>query len=225
MTVTSSAAGAVNTDPTLRAAEAVAAESALVDFWFDPLCPWAWITSRWMLEVSQVRPVTTRWHVMSLALLNEGRDLSESYREQLQQAWGPVRIVVAAQQAHGDDVALPLYTAMGNRFHREKLPKDRPTLEAALAEVGLPTELADAAQSTQYDAQVRASHERGMGPVGLEVGTPVLHLEGAAIFGPVVTPIPRGEEAGRLWDGVRLVMSTDGFFELKRTRDRAPNFD
>ncbi len=197
-----------------------------VDFWFDPLCPWAWITSRWMLEVQQVRPVQVRWHVMSLAVLNEGKtDLSERYAELMKQAWGPVRVAIAAEQRFGPDVLSPLYTALGTRFHHEKLPRDRATVEAALAEAGLPTDLADAMESTEYDEALRASHAEGIERVGYDVGTPIISMNGTSIFGPVVTPIPRGEAAAKLWDGVNLVTQTDGFFELKRSRTRDPIFD
>jgi protein-disulfide isomerase-like protein with CxxC motif len=197
-----------------------------VDFWFDPLCPWAWITSRWMLEVQQVRPVQVRWHVMSLAVLNEGKtDMSERYVELMKQAWGPVRVAIAAEQRFGPEVLGPLYTALGTRFHHEKLPRDRATVEAALAEAGLPTDLADAMESTEYDEALRASHAEGIERVGYEVGTPIISMNGTSIFGPVVTPIPRGEAAARLWDGVNLVTQTDGFFELKRSRTRDPIFD
>jgi protein-disulfide isomerase-like protein with CxxC motif len=197
-----------------------------VDFWFDPLCPWAWITSRWMLEVQQVRPVQLHWHVMSLAVLNEGKtDMPERYVELMKQAWGPVRVVIAAEQRFGPEVLGPLYTALGTRFHQEKLPRDRATVEAALAEAGLPTDLADAMESTEYDEALRASHTEGIERVGYEVGTPILSMNGTSIFGPVVTPIPRGEAAAKLWDGVNLVTQTDGFFELKRSRTRDPIFD
>jgi protein-disulfide isomerase-like protein with CxxC motif len=197
-----------------------------VDFWFDPLCPWAWITSRWMLEVQQVRPVQVRWHVMSLAVLNEGKtDMPERYVELMKQAWGPVRVAIAAEQRFGPDVLGPLYTALGTRFHHEKLPRDRATVEAALAEAGLPTDLADAMESTEYDEALRASHAEGIERVGYEVGTPIISMNGTSIFGPVVTPIPRGEAAAKLWDGVNLVTQTDGFFELKRSRTRDPIFD
>jgi 2-hydroxychromene-2-carboxylate isomerase len=195
------------------------------DFWFDPRCPFAWITSRWILEVEQVRDVDVRWHVMSLAYLNEDRDLAPDYRKVMDAAWGPARVVTAAVQAHGDAVALPLYTALGTRFHHEKLPRDRETIESALAEVGLPLDLADAMTTDEYDEAMKASHHAGMDQVGLEVGTPVISVEGVALFGPVVSPAPRGESAGRLWDGLRLVAGTDGFFELKRTRTRDPVFD
>jgi 2-hydroxychromene-2-carboxylate isomerase len=208
-----------------KATDVTESATATADFWFDPLCPWAWIASRWMLEVEQVRDVTTRWHIMSLAYLNADRELPEEYQKVMAEAWGPVRVVTAAVAAHGDKVALPLYTALGNRFHHEKLPKDRATIEAALAEVGLPLELVDAMDSDAYDEDLKASHHAGMDQVGFEVGTPVIATEGVAFFGPVMSPIPRGEAAGLLWDGVRLVAGTDGFFELKRSRTRDPIFD
>ncbi len=201
-------------------------EPTRVDFWFDPLCPWAWITSRWMLEVEKVRPVAPHWHVMSLAVLNEGKEgMPERYQELMAQAWGPVRVCIAAEQKFGPDVLLPLYTALGTRFHIEQAPKDRATVEAALAEAGLPTELADAMDDSSYDEALRASHHDGMDRVGYEVGTPVISVSGVSFFGPVITPIPRGDDAARLWDGVLAVAGTDGFFELKRSRTRDPIFD
>jgi 2-hydroxychromene-2-carboxylate isomerase len=199
---------------------------AQVDFWFDPICPWAWITSRWILEVQKVRPITVTWHVMSLSVLNEGKDdLPERYRELLQTGWGPVRVLIAAEQAHGSEVLGPLYTALGTRFHLEKAPRDRETITAALAEAGLPASLADAMDSTGYDEALRASHAEGIDRVGYDVGTPVVMVNGMSVFGPVVSPIPRGEAAARLWDGVLLIAGTDGFFELKRSRTRDPIFD
>lgn len=196
-----------------------------IDFWFDPICPWAWITSRWVLEVEQVRDVTTRWHVMSLSMLNEGRDLSPDYKESMRRAIGPVRICTAARIEYGEEIVLPLYTALGTRFHNRHEPRELDTVKAALADAGLPESLVEAADSEKYDDALRASHDDGMNRVGLEVGTPVIAVGDTAFFGPVVTPIPRGEAAGRLWDGVLLVANTDGFFELKRTRDRKPSFE
>ncbi|GAA2389469.1 DsbA family protein [Streptomyces glaucosporus] len=202
------------------------------DFWFDPLCPWAWMTSRWMLEVEKVRPVEVRWHVMSLAVLNENRldELPQDYAEMLRTAWGPVRVLIAAEQKHGAEVLGPLYTAIGTRFHNQGRPNERGTIVDALAEVGLPAELADAADTDAYDERLRASHEEGIGLVGQDVGTPVIAVPGAdgkqvAFFGPVVTPAPKGEAAARLWDGTLLVASTPGFYELKRTRTEGPRFD
>jgi protein-disulfide isomerase-like protein with CxxC motif len=200
-------------------------ERDVADFWFDPLCPWAWLTSRWMLEVEQVRPVDVRWHVMSLAVLNEGRDLSEDYRALMDKAWGPVRVVIAAQQKFGDDVVLPLYTAMGHRLHPGGNKDYDAVIVEALAEVGLPAALAGAASTDVYDEALRASHAEGIGLVGEDVGTPVIAVNGFAFFGPVVTPAPKGEAAAKLWDGCLLVSATPGFFELKRTRTLRPVFD
>ncbi len=205
-------------------------QRATVDMWFDPLCPWAWLTSRWLLEVEKVRPVDIRFHVMSLSVLNEGRDLSPKYREAMDKGWGPVRISIAAEQKYGNGVLRDLYTALGTRRHPGNRPYDREVYVEALTEAGLDPSLADVAESTEYDAALRESHDAGMAPVGLDVGTPVIHAPGPdggriAFFGPVVTPAPKGEAAGKLWDGVLLVAGTPGFYEIKRTRDARPEFD
>jgi hypothetical protein len=193
------------------------ADSTVADLWFDPSCPWAWLASRWLLQVEKVRPVRVRWHVMSLSVLNEGRDLPEQYATLLAQAWGPVRLCIAAAARHGDAILQPLYTALGRRRHLQKAEWDTETFAAALTEAG-------AATSTDWDDALRASHADGIGRVGMDVGTPVIAVGETAFFGPVVTPAPRGEAAGRLWDGVLLVSGTPGFFELKRTRDQDPIF-
>ena len=202
-------------------------ERSTADFWFDPICPWAWMTSRWMTEVERVRDVDVRWHVMSLSVLNEGReDLPERYRDLMDRGWGPVRVVTAARAAHGEEVVKPLYDAIGTRFHPGGRGDDHAgVLAEALAEVGLPAELADAATSDEHDADLRASHQRAIDLVGDEVGTPVVAVNGTAFFGPVMTPAPKGEDAGRLWDGFVLVTSVPGFYELKRTRTQGPVFD
>ncbi len=188
------------------------------DFWFDPLCPFAWISSRWILEVEQVRDIEVAWHVMSLAYLNKDRDISAEYREMLAPAWGPVRVLIAAQHKHGDDVLLPLYTAMGTRIHIGQEPISRELIAAAVAEVGLEPELVDAMDDTFLDDAVAASHHEGMDQVGDDVGTPTIAIEGAAFFGPVLSAIPRGEEAGQLWDGCVAVAKVPYFYELKRSR-------
>lgn len=207
-------------------------DRASVTMYFDPACPWAWMTSRWLLEVERVRPFDIEFRVMSLAVLNEGRDeLSESYREFLKTAWGPVRICIAVEQKYGQKAVRDLYTALGTRIHPGGQQRGPELYAAALADVGLDVGLAAAADSTEYDEALRASHEAGMRPVGTDVGTPVIHAPGpvegetVAIFGPVVTPAPKGEAAGRLWDGVLLVVGTPGFYELKRSRTLGPIFD
>jgi protein-disulfide isomerase-like protein with CxxC motif len=201
-------------------------ERVVADLWVDPLCPWAWMTSRWLLEVEKLRPIDVRFHVMSLSVLNSGREeLPENYRQMLSRGWGPVRVLIAAQQQHGDEVVRPLYDALGSRRHLGKQEFTRETIEEALAEAGLPLALADAAESDAYDEALELSHHAGMDQVGMDVGTPVISAGGVAFFGPVVSPAPKGEAAGKLWDGVLLVAGTDGFFELKRTRTRDPIFD
>ncbi len=194
------------------------------DLWFDPLCPFAWITSRWLLEVEEVRDIEIQWHVMSLGYLNKDRDLPDDYREILAPAWGPVRVLLAARERHGDQVLRPMYDAFGKRIHHEgralhQEPDGGLALIAeVLAETGLDADLVDAASDPSWDEAVARSHHEGMDAVGDDVGTPTIHVNGTAFFGPVLSKIPRGEDAGRLWDGCVAVASFPYFYELKRTR-------
>ena len=196
-----------------------------VDFWFDPACPWAWMTSRWIDDVARQRPIEVRWHVMSLSVLNEGRDLPESYRALMDQSWGPVRVIVAAARAHGDAVVKPLYDAMGTRRHPGGRTDTAAIVAESLAEVGLPAELAAAADTDEYDDALRASTADALALVGNDVGTPVVAIDGVGFFGPVVTPAPRGEKALAMFDGLALMTSVPGFYELKRSRTQGPIFD
>jgi hypothetical protein len=196
-----------------------------VDLWVDPACPWAWVTSRWLLEAQKVRDVEVNFHVMSLAVLNDGRELPEMYVEFMKQAWRPVRVLIAAEQRHGNAVIEKLYSAMGSRFHIKGEKDIDLLISESLKEAGLEADLADAQHSTDFDEALKKSHHQGMDPVGMDVGTPVIHFGDVAIFGPVVTPAPKGEAAGKLFDGVSLVAGTPGFYELKRTRTVGPSFE
>ncbi|WP_019137603.1 DsbA family protein [Cellulomonas massiliensis] len=193
-----------------------------VDFWFDPACPWAWMTSRWIDEVAGVRGLDVRWHVMSLSVLNEGRDLPQDYRALMDASWGPVRVLVAAARDHGDTVLKPLYDAMGTRRHPGRRTDTEAIVAEALAEVGLPAALADVAGTDEVDDLLRASHAEAMALVGDEVGTPVVAVDGVGYFGPVVTPAPTGQAALDLFDGLVLMTRVPGFYELKRTRTSGP---
>ncbi len=197
-----------------------------VDFWFDPLCPFAWITSRTVLEVEKVRDIQVTWRIMSLAYLNEDKDIPDDYREGLKDAWRPVRVCMAVQQQYGQQKLAEIYTALGTRKHTQGAEKyDRELITAALEEVGLPASLADAMDDSSLDDAIRASHHEGMDQVGYDVGTPTIAIDGQAFFGPVLTKIARGEDAGRIWDGAVALSSFPYFAELKRTRQKELSFD
>jgi len=192
--------------------------------WFDSTCPWAWMTSRWLLEVEKVRDVEVTFHVMSLSVLNEGRDLPDDYRKMMDRAWAPARVALAVQRDHPERLR-NYYTAIGTRLHPGGQDVSDETVSAALAEVGLPAELVEAGHTDAADDELKRSHHEGMDPVGDEVGTPVIHVNGMALFGPVISPAPKGEQAGDLFDGFLKLTAYPGFFEAKRTRTVGPIFD
>ncbi|OJV58020.1 MAG: disulfide bond formation protein DsbA [Cellulomonas sp. 73-145] len=194
----------------------------VVDLWFDPACPWAWMTSRWVTEVSRHRDIDLRWHVMSLSVLNEGRDLPEDYRRLMDDSWAAVRVAIAAARDHGDEVLAPLYTALGTRRHPQGRTDTDAIIAESLAEVGLPAPLAEVGGTTEVDDLLRASHQRAIDLVGDDVGTPVMAVDGVGYFGPVVTPAPTGQAALDLFDGLVLMTRVPGFYELKRTRTAGP---
>lgn len=196
-----------------------------IDLWVDPLCPWAWLTSRWLLETKSVRDIEVNFNVMSLAILNSGRDIPAEYVELMEKSWGPVRVLIAAQQRYGATAIEPLYSAMGTLHHVGGEKDLTVVMSEALKAVGFDADLIDAATSEEFDELLNASHHAGMDLVGFDVGTPVIHVGDVAFFGPVVTPAPKGEAAGRLFDGVLAVAGTPGFYELKRSRTNGPIFD
>jgi 2-hydroxychromene-2-carboxylate isomerase len=196
-----------------------------VDFWFDPTCPWAWMTSRWVGEVAEHRDLDVSWHVMSLFVLNEDQDIPENYREALSTGQVYSRLVTAARLRLGEDIVKPFYDALGERIHHRQEKDPAVVVPAVLEELGLDADLADAAWTDETDAAMRESHRDGIERVGQDVGTPVIAVEGTAFFGPVISPAPKGQQALDLWDGVVAAARYPGFFELKRSRTTGPIFD
>jgi hypothetical protein len=199
-----------------------------VPFWFDPICPWAWIASRWLIEVEQVRPVVADWRIMSLSYLNlvqrDPASIDVEYAAFMSRSWGPARVCTAAVLYAGPEILGPLYTAIGTRLHAHRRRDDQGVIPESLAEVGIPGSIAEAATNETMDAMLIDSHNQGFDEIGLDVGTPLMRVQGKVFFGPVISRIPRGEEAGELWDAISAVGKFDDFFELKRRRDRKPDF-
>ncbi len=183
------------------------------------------MTSRWVDEVARQRDLEVTWRVMSLAVLNEGTDVTDEYRIATAVLLGYTRLVQAAKEVHGAEYVKPLYDGLGARLHVAGETDPEQIMRGALEDAGLPAEFASYAQSDEFDVQLRESHFDGINRVGEDVGTPVIAVNGVAFFGPVISPAPKGVEALTLWDGVVAAASYDGFFELKRSRTREPIFD
>ena len=206
-----------------------ATSDTVVDFWFDPVCPYSWTASRWLREVGQRRPLTVRHHVMSLYLLNQDRtDVPPDYRRNVEASRGPAKVATAVATRCGLSALADFYTAFGERvfdvWRRPTAEEYHEVIGAALADVGLPGELEDAMESGEYDDAMRVSHDAGVGLVGAEVGTPITSIDGVAFFGPVLNAIPRGANADQVFEGARLLAGYPQFFELKRTRLQPPVF-
>jgi hypothetical protein len=197
------------------------------DIWVDPICPWAWMTSRWLLEVEQTRPVKVTFRVMSLAYLNKDREMPPAYQAVQTEGWKPVRVLIAAGQQFGHEAVRNLYNEMGTRLHPggKKLADIDEVIADSINALGLSPELINAANDVSLDDDLIKEHHAGVDQVGEDVGTPIISVDGVAFFGPVVTPAPRGEDALRLWDGIVMAASTPGFYELKRSRKQGPKFD
>ncbi|MFI2432814.1 DsbA family protein [Streptomyces sp. NPDC018693] len=201
------------------------AEPARVDFWFDAACPFAWITSRWLLEVERHRPLDLRFHAMSLYLHNLGNELPDWYRDLVDRSVGPARVAAAAAERYGEKVLRDLYTAFGTRIHERGIKDFDAVITESLAELGLSADLIAAAHDTSYDAVLRRSHDAGVEPEsGGYVGTPTIHVDGTVWFGPVLRAVPRGERAAELFDAFRVLAVHPDFFELKRTRTGSLTF-
>lgn len=199
-----------------------------VDFFFDPICPYAWIASRWLREVALMRLLDVHFHVMSLRMLNENGAVDPEYFRRIDHAVGPSRVAVAAVTHFGEHVLPGWYDAFGSLiFDHWRYPEPseyRRAVEVALDAVGLPSSLASAADSAEYDDALRRSHESAVESVGGDIGTPIVQINGVAFFGPVLNSIPRGHQAVRLFDGARMLAGFPDFFELKRARTTAPVF-
>jgi len=190
-----------------------------VTFYFDPTCPFTWRTSRWLRNVTQPRGHTIGWKLMSLKMLNEGRELPEAYRDRVAFSIRAVRVLQATLDNHGADALDRVYTEFGTRLHYQHAPLDDDLLVTAIAAADLPADLAKSADDDGLDATIRASHDAGQARVGQESGSPIVAIgDGPGFFGPVVVPVPEGEEAEKLYDAVRLLSSVPAFSELKRSR-------
>ncbi|MGA4508418.1 DsbA family protein [Propionibacteriaceae bacterium G1746] len=196
-----------------------------VDFWFDPLCPWAWMTSRWMLEVEKVRDVHTTFHIFSLSMLNENHDIPDDYRAGVDAGRPATRAAIGVLDAYGQDGLREFYTALGTRYHPGGEPKNEETLRAVFTDKGWDQTIVDRALEGEWDDRVRESYESGIKLVGGDVGTPIVKVHDTALFGPVISPAPKGEAAGELFDGFEKLAAYPGFFEAKRTRTVDPIFD
>lgn len=196
-----------------------------IEFWFDPVCPWAWMTSRWMTEVSETLGHEVTWRPFSLAILNENND-DDAHHEAHQRSFSLGQALAATQRDHGNEAVWKLYTELGNRIHLEGREDTAEVLGEAVEAAGLPESIAQTATFDHDDSasRLRESTEAGITAVGPGVGIPIISINGKTFFGPVVTPRPKGEDAINLWNALYYATQTPGFYELKRGREVGPDF-
>lgn len=199
-----------------------------VEFYWDPVCPWCWITSRWMIDVGSQKQIQVNWKLFSLKKINAGRDIAKDFKILHEMGLRALRVAAAVRKEYGNEGIAKLYTVMGTRYHHDKEDIDEPeVLDKILQTCGFAKQLADAVNKNAWDKMIAADMDQAIAKVGRDVGVPLIVLDGGkgpGFFGPVFSPAPSGQAAVELWDAIIVAGRTPGFFELKRTREIGPQF-